>query len=135
MRHQALMLFENNMLYFQIALAGGIGAVLRFALGRLTVNLGWTALPFGTLFANLLGCFLIGYLSWIMAHRWGWSLNHQTVIMTGLLGGFTTFSAFSLETITLLNQGSGFRAMAYIALTVTLSICMCWLGLSLARQS
>ena len=123
------------MLYLQIALAGGIGAVLRFALGRLILNFGWTALPFGTMLANLVGCFLIGYLSWIMAHRWDWSLNHQTVIMTGLLGGFTTFSAFSLETITMLNQGSEFRALAYIALTVILSIFMCWLGLTLARQS
>ncbi len=123
------------MLYLQIALAGGIGAVLRFSLGRFTSHLGWTALPFGTLLANLLGSFLIGYLSWLMAHRWGWSVNHQTVIMTGLLGGFTTLSAFSLETLSLLNEGASFRAMAYVALTVFLSIFMCWLGLSLARQS
>ena len=123
------------MLYLKIALAGGIGAVLRFGLGRARLNLGWTTLPFGTLLANLIGCFLIGYLSWLMAQNWGWSVNRQTVIMTGLLGGFTTFSAFSLETITMLNQGSVFRAMAYVALTVFLSIFMCWLGLSLARQS
>jgi len=121
--------------YLQIALAGGLGALLRYSLGRITLNLGWTALPFGTLIANLLGCFLIGYLSWMMAQRWEWSVNHQTVIVSGLLGGFTTFSAFSLETVNLLHQGAEIRAMAYIALTVCLCIFMCWLGISLARQN
>ncbi len=123
------------MLYLQIAIAGGIGSLMRFALARLSLHLGWTALPFATLIANVLGCFLIGYLSWSMAHHWAWPEQRQWVVMTGLLGGFTTFSAFSLETITMLQQGQAMKALAYVLLSVCVSLFFCWLGLSLARQS
>jgi len=83
--------------YIAIILAGGSGALLRYLLGRTTVNLGWAALPFGTLVANLIGCFLIGYLSWVLIHKWQVSREAQVVVLTGFLGGFTTFSAFCLN--------------------------------------
>ncbi|MFT4630170.1 MAG: CrcB protein [Arenicella sp.] len=123
------------MLYLLIGLAGGLGAVLRFVLGRLLVNQGWTVLPFGTLLANLIGCFLIGYLSWVLVHRWQASEYIQIVVMTGFLGGFTTFSAFSLEAITMFQQGSSVRAIAYIVIKVSACVVMCLLGLLLAKQS
>jgi CrcB protein len=123
------------MLYLLIGLAGGLGAVLRFVLGRLMVNQGWTVLPFGTLLANLIGCFLIGYLSWVLVHRWQASEYMQIVVMTGFLGGFTTFSAFSLEAITMFQQGSSVRAIAYIVVKVSACVVMCLLGLLLAKQS
>ncbi|MEM7357710.1 MAG: fluoride efflux transporter CrcB [Pseudomonadota bacterium] len=123
------------MLYLGIVLAGGIGALLRYALGRLAVNLQWTALPFGTLVANLVGCFLIGYLSWVLVHRFQASETLQIVVITGFLGGFTTFSAFSLEAISMFESGANLRAVTYIVLQVVLCIVMCLLGLLLARQS
>lgn len=123
------------MFYLAIAAAGGTGALLRYLLGRATVNLGWSALPFGTLIANVVGCFLIGYLSWVLVHRWPVTQETQVVIMTGFLGGFTTFSAFSLEAITMFEQGSGVRAVTYISVKVVLCIVMCLLGLMLARQA
>jgi CrcB protein len=123
------------MLYLGIAVAGGAGALLRYLLGRATVNLGWTALPFSTLIANLVGCFLIGYLSWALIHKWSVSHEAQVVVLTGFLGGFTTFSAFSLETIAMFEQGSGVRAIAYVSVKVVLCIVMCLLGLLLARQT
>lgn len=123
------------MFYMAIVIAGGVGALLRFLLGRVTVNLGWSALPFGTLIANLIGCFLIGYLSWSLIHRWQVSQETQAVILTGFLGGFTTFSAFSLEAIEMFEHGSSARAIAYITIKVVLCILMCSLGLVIARQA
>jgi fluoride ion exporter CrcB/FEX len=65
--------------YLCIAIAGGSGAVLRYLLGRTTVNIGLTALPFGTLIANVLGCFLMGNLSWTIVQKWQLSKETQTV--------------------------------------------------------
>ena len=123
------------MLYLWIILAGGFGVLLRYLLARLAFNLQWTALPYGTLLANLIGCFLIGYLSWVLVHRWQASEQIQVIVLTGFLGGFTTFSAFSLEAIVMFEQGSNIRALAYVVTKVTLCILMVLLGLVLARQS
>jgi len=123
------------MFYLSIVIAGGVGALMRYLVGRAAINLGWAALPFGTLIANLLGCFLMGYLSWVLLHRWQLSREIQTVILTGFLGGFTTFSAFSLETVSLLEQGATLRALSYVLMSVVLCITMCFLGLFIARQT
>ena len=122
------------MFYLAIVIAGGTGALLRYLLGRTTVNLGWAALPFGTLIANLLGCFLIGYLSWMLVHKWQLSEEIQVVVLTGFLGGYTTFSAFSLEVINMAQQGSSVKAVAYVGVHVTLCLMMCFAGLLLAKQ-
>ena len=116
-------------------LAGGLGALARYGLGRLTVNMAWLALPFATLAANLIGCFLIGYLSWAMVHRWSLSNELQIVVLTGFLGGFTTFSAFSLETIHLFQQDASVKAIVYVLLHVLLGLGLCLLGMLLARHS
>lgn len=121
--------------YFSLILAGGSGALLRYLLGRVTINIGMTALPFGTLLANTLGCFLMGYLSWTIVQKWQLSKEIQVVVLTGFLGGFTTFSTFSLETLTLFEQGNELRAATYLALTVFLCIFMCMLGLFIAKQT
>lgn len=123
------------MFYLLIMLAGGTGALMRYLVGRMAINLGWAALPFGTLIANVLGCFLMGYLSWVLLHRWQLSQETQTIVLTGFLGGFTTFSAFSLETVKMIEQGSDLRALCYLLVTVVLCVSMCFLGLLLARQT
>lgn len=123
------------MLYLGIVFAGGLGALLRYLLGRLTMNLQWTSLPYGTLLANLIGCFLIGYLSWVLVYRWEASQNVQIIIITGFLGGFTTFSAFSLEVVSMFQQEAGARAFAYVGINVVLCILMTFLGLVIARQT
>jgi CrcB protein len=122
------------MFYVAIVFAGGIGVLLRYLLGRAAVNLGWAALPFGTLIANLLGCFLMGYFSWVLAHRWSLNGDGQAVVLTGFLGGFTTFSAFSLETVSMIQEGASLKALVYVAVSVLLCIMMCFAGLFLAKQ-
>ena len=123
------------MLYLGIVLAGGSGALLRYLLGRACVALNLTTLPLATLLANVIGSFLIGYLSWQLIHRWQLSDEMQVIILTGFLGGFTTFSAFSLEVISLFEAGFNLRAITYITLSISFSILMCLLGLYLARQA
>lgn len=123
------------MFYIALILAGGCGALLRYLITRMTINLECAALPFGTLIANMLGCFLIGYLSLTLVHRWPASQETQTIVITGFLGGFTTFSAFSLETISLFQQSDGIKALLYVFLQLFLCLSMCLLGLMLARQS
>ena len=123
------------MFYLAIIAAGGFGALMRYLIGRGAINLGWTGLPFGTLIANLIGCFLMGYLSWVLMHRWQLSKEIQSVVLTGFLGGFTTFSAFSLETIKMIEQGSSYYAVLYVLVKVILCVCLCFAGLWLARHA
>ena len=122
------------MFYIALVLAGGFGALLRYLIGRSAINLGWTGLPFGTLIANLVGCFLIGFLSWMLIHRWQLSQEVQVVVITGFLGGFTTFSAFSLETVRMLEQGEPYYVIGYVLMKVVLCISVCFAGLWLAKQ-
>ena len=123
------------MFYLALMFAGGSGALLRYLIGRGAINLGWTGLPFGTLIANLIGCFLMGFLSWLLVHRWQLPQEMQTVLLTGLLGGFTTFSAFSLETIKMLERNDSHFVIAYVLVKVILCICVCFAGLWLAKQT
>lgn len=122
------------MFYIALIFAGGTGALLRYLIGRLTLNLAWVSMPFGTLIANLLGCFLMGYLSWLMVHRWQLSYEFQAVVLSGFLGGFTTFSAFSIETVNLIQQGMVIKAMVYVGTSVILCVLMCLLGLFIAKH-
>ncbi len=115
-----------------VALGGSIGASLRFLWGVSVFRLtGPTELPLAIMAANVIGSFLMGAFVVLAAHR---GLTHLSpLIMTGLLGGFTTFSAFSLETVTLLERGSLGLAGLYIALSVGLSIAGLMLGLWMMR--
>ncbi|NND81196.1 MAG: fluoride efflux transporter CrcB [Gammaproteobacteria bacterium] len=123
------------MFYLALIVAGGSGALLRYLLSGGGLNLNAAVLPYGTLLVNVLGSFLIGFLAWQLSHRWQVSRELQIIVLTGFLGGFTTFSAFSLETIELIEDGHLLRAVTYVAGSVFLSIAMCLAGLWLARQS
>lgn len=122
------------MIYLWVGMAGGVGAVTRFAVSRLINNLGWAAFPYATLAVNVLGSLLIGYLAISLQHRWGVSDQLKTVVITGLLGGFTTFSAFSLETIKLIEQGALFKSAVYVSVTVTLCLGACAVGYFVAKN-
>ncbi|WP_341863570.1 fluoride efflux transporter CrcB [Gymnodinialimonas sp. 57CJ19] len=116
----------------QIALGGAIGAVLRYltGLGMLRV-FGQGAFPLPILTVNIIGSLLMGVFVVVAEHR---GLTHLSpFVMTGLLGGFTTFSAFSLETVTLYERGDVGQAATYVALSVGLSIAGLMAGLWLAR--
>lgn len=116
-----------------IAAGGAVGAVLRFVLSNGIHALLNTKFPYGTLFVNVLGCLIMGFLSVIMLERFV-SLEWRAALLTGLLGAFTTFSTFSLETLNLLNQGEATKALLNILLSLSLCLLATGLGLSLARQ-
>jgi fluoride exporter len=116
----------------QVALGGAIGASARFVAGVGIVRLvGHGAFPLGVITVNIIGSFLMGVFVVAAAHR---GLTHLSpFVMTGILGGFTTFSAFSLEAVTLYERGDMSGAVLYVVASVVCSIFGLLLGLWLAR--
>ena len=116
----------------QVALGGAIGAALRYMAGvGILRAFGPGPFPLGIITVNILGSFLMGLLVVILAQR---GLTHlNAFLMTGILGGFTTFSAFSLETVNLIEKGEIGYAGLYVGLSVVGSIAGLMAGLWLAR--
>ncbi|WP_299146817.1 fluoride efflux transporter CrcB [uncultured Tateyamaria sp.] len=115
-----------------VALGGAIGALLRWLAGAAMLRaLGPSDFPLAIITVNVIGSFLMGVFVVAAAQR---GLTHLSpFVMTGLLGGFTTFSAFSLETMTLIERGQIGHAALYIAISVGASVGALALGLILAR--
>ncbi len=123
------------MLYWYVALAGGLGALGRFSLSRFFIANGWQALPYATFAVNIIGSFLIGYFAYALQQRWGLSDDVKAIVMSGFLGGFTTFSAFSLEVIMLFEQGFVVKAALYVVMTVLSCLLLCALGVFIAKHA
>ena len=117
---------------FLVALGGAAGAVLRYLTGVGILRLfGITEFPMAIIFVNVVGSFLMGAFVVAATHK---GLTHLSpLVMTGLLGGFTTFSAFSLEAVTLFERGAVAQAALYVAISVCLSIAGLVLGMMVAR--
>lgn len=115
-----------------VALGGAIGAALRYLTGIGIVRIfGHSEIPIAILTVNVVGSFLMGVFVVAASQR---GLTHLSpFVMTGLMGGFTTFSAFSLETVTLIERGALGQAALYVLLSVGLSVGGLFLGLVLAR--
>lgn len=116
-----------------IALGGASGAVARYLLAAWAHRLWEGQLPVGTLLVNVLGSFTIGIVYVLLVEK---QLIHQDwrgVLMVGFLGAFTTFSTFSLETITLLESGYITHALGYMLASVTLCVLMAGAGIHLTR--
>jgi CrcB protein len=115
-----------------VALGGAIGASCRYLAGVAMFRLtGPTDFPIAILMVNVVGSFLMGVFVVAAAHK---GLTHLSpLVMTGILGGFTTFSAFSLETVTLMERGQIASAGLYVLLSVVLSVGGLMLGLMVAR--
>ena len=116
----------------QVALGGAIGAALRFLTGVGILRLIGPGFPIAVMAVNVLGSFLIGLFVVFATQRGVTQLN--PFVMAGLLGGFTTFSAFSLEAISLFELGVMWQALAYVVMSVVLSIGGLMLGLMIARE-
>ena len=115
-----------------VALGGAIGASLRYLSGVGVLRLiGPTEFPVAIMSVNIIGSFLMGVFAAAAADRGLTSFS--PFVMTGVLGGFTTFSAFSLETMTLIERGQMGSAMLYVVLSVVLSVGGLALGLLVAR--
>lgn len=113
-----------------VALGGAIGSVSRFKLSGLVLHhtIDWR-FPAGTFVVNVLGCLLAGVLAALAEKHHFFDADVRLLLFTGFLGGFTTFSAFGLETMNLLKRGDVAVAMVNIVLSVVLGLAALWIGM------
>jgi fluoride exporter len=120
---------------FLAGIGGFIGSSLRYAATGAFQQLSRSIdFPYGTLVVNLIGCFIIGFLSQLAEARGVFTAESRTFVFIGILGGFTTFSAFGNETMNLWRDGQNTLAMANIAAHVVLGLGAVWISRALAYQ-
>ena len=116
-----------------VAMGGATGSVSRYLLANWIHSLWEGKVPVGTLLVNVSGSFVIGVLYVILVERQHFHADWRSVLMVGFLGGFTTFSTFSLETITLFEAGHFVHALAYMLGSAILCVAMAGLAIQLTR--
>jgi CrcB protein len=120
---------------FLAGCGGFIGSVLRYSVSGFVQDASRSIrFPFGTLAVNLIGCFAIGFLSQLAETRGFFSAETRTLVFVGVLGGFTTFSAFGNETMNLWREGESALAVVNIAAHLVLCLGAVWLSRALAYQ-
>jgi CrcB protein len=122
------------MAYLLVFLGGGLGATLRHAVNTLCARLFGTHFPFGTFLINVTGSLVMGLIAGYLAFRGQAAQPWRLFVMTGVLGGYTTFSAFSLDAALLYERGEVGLAAAYVAGSVILALGGLAVGLALMRQ-
>lgn len=116
-----------------VASGGAIGSVSRYLVGMLMTRIFGAAFPYGTLTVNIAGGFLMGLFIELLTRRFDGSSELRLFVAIGILGGFTTFSSFSLDVVLLWQRGAVASAAIYVLASVFLSIGALFLGLWLAR--
>jgi len=118
-----------------VALGGALGSVGRFKLSGLVMHqsIGWR-FPLGTFAVNVAGCLIIGVLAGLAVKENYFSADLRLFLFTGIVGGFTTFSAFGLETFYLLQRHELLVAVSYVLLSIVIGLLAIWLGFSLVSQ-
>jgi len=117
-----------------IAGGGAIGAMLRFGVSNGVHAVLGRDFPYGTLTANVLGSLLIGFFYIALLERLSLGPEWRAFIIIGVLGAFTTFSTFSLETFNLIENGELAKALLNVALSVSVCLLATWIGILIARQ-
>lgn len=126
------MTFTLNTLLL-VAVGGAAGSVFRFMMSATVQRLTASDFPYGTLSVNLLGSFLIGFFYVVLIGRSSLEQEWRAFILIGLLGGFTTFSSFSMETLLLLQQMQWFKALANMLVSVSVCLLATWSGTLVGR--
>ena len=121
--------------YFWVALGGGLGSMARFWMAGWVAELGFSRFPWGTLLINILGSLVIGVVAGLTLtpERLNWHPDARIFLMVGICGGFTTFSAFSLQVVEMIQLGNLGAALGYVASSVVLCLGATWAGLLLMR--
>lgn len=116
-----------------VAVGGALGSVARYLTMVQVGRILGTGYPFGTLAVNILGGFVLGVLVEAMALRWSVSQELRALLTVGVMGGFTTFSTFSMDIFVLMERGDGMGAALYVGASVGLGLAAFWAGLMLMR--
>jgi fluoride exporter len=114
--------------YAAVFVGGGIGAAVRYWLSGSVYRFVGPDFPYGTLLVNVIGCFLIGFLMACFEERFTVQPTLRVFLTIGILGGFTTFSTFSYETLMLLESGNYLRGTANVVISVFTCLGGCWFG-------
>ncbi len=116
-----------------VALGGAVGSVLRYKMSGWVQGGGGGTFPVGTLFVNVSGAFAAGLLATFLLERSSVPAEVRTGLLVGVLGGYTTFSTFSLETLTLAHEGEWLYVVVNVVASVAGALLAVWLGQTLAR--
>lgn len=114
-------------------LGGFLGSALRYWISTATYRWLGESFPYGTLAVNIIGCLLIGFLMTFFEERFVINPNLRIFLTVGILGGFTTFSSFSYETMALLQEGSYWLGSVNVIASLTICLCATALGAALGR--
>jgi fluoride exporter len=120
--------------YFVVLVGGGLGAVARFALGTVVARFYSGTFPAGTFLINVTGSFLIGVLMTLFLNRPTLNASWRLFVVTGILGGYTTFSSFEWEALMTLRTGAAAISLLYIGSSVVLGLGAAWVGFILANK-
>ena len=119
---------------FAIAAGGALGALLRFWMSNGIYSLLGRNFPYGTLAVNVLGSLLMGFLYVMLVDKLALGPQWRAALLIGLLGAFTTFSTFSMETLNLVEAGEVFKALLNVLLSVSLCLAATWFGVLAGRS-
>ena len=117
-----------------IALGGAFGSVMRFLMSSWVYSTLGRGFPYGTLAVNIIGSLLMGFLTVLLIERMSLGPEWRAAILIGVLGGFTTFSSFSIETFNLIEAGAYAKAIANMVISVVVCIGATWIGVIAGRQ-
>jgi len=117
-----------------VAVGGAVGSVLRYLVSTGVHAVAGRTFPYGTLAVNVIGCLVMGLLFVLLVERLSGTTIWRAGILIGLLGGFTTFSAFSIESFNLIEQGELMKAGLNVLASVLLCIGATWIGVIVGRQ-
>ncbi len=117
-----------------IAVGGSLGALLRYGVANGVHAVLGRGFPYGTLVVNVSGCLAMGVLYVLLVERLALSPEWRAALLIGVLGAFTTFSSFSMETFTLFEEGEWVKALMNVMLSVSLCLAAVWLGVLAGRR-
>jgi CrcB protein len=120
--------------YLMVGLGGALGSILRFWVGGFIGERMGSRFPYGTFVVNCTGSFLVGFIVTLLANHLDWSPNWKYLLPIGFIGGYTTFSAFELETFRSFEDGAFMIAALNVSLSVTIGFISVWLGVIAGRR-
>lgn len=126
---------ENKVIYLYVGFGGMVGSVLRYFLAVVLSGMTQNGFPYGTLVANLVGCFALGWLTnGIVTKRFDISQKLITAIGTGMIGSFTTFSTFSTETVLMIEKEMWLAVFLYLSISLLGGLVFAAFGISLGKR-